>query len=330
MHKILTDRKQLFTMLKLLLAVLILYLWLTLYVFDTGEDLNLGDDKLQDIQMTWVQGMDLDLEELIGKHNVSHNVSNNEIEDTANDQTENLEWERNEYKMKFQRICIANMSLCSKINFEWDYEYKEKYMYLATTIYVLNNIEDNIQFGRTVKSQLDKITINNEVWTRRWYATWDDIVINLWTVWSYVEFFELMTHEVWHIVDLGMIRWYNTKKSSIYTEFSRKVFAIDDPSIDFYEISWQSEKVRKSSAESEDFCSGYGMTDPFEDFAECHNLYLNHNAIFKELAGINDNLRQKYNFMANLYGGNYLFNAREDLDKIKYNDSWRPWDTTRM
>ncbi len=330
MHKTQIDKKQMFNILKLLWATLILYLWLTLNIFDTWEKIDLSSDKLQEMQSTGVQNMDIELEELIWKHNSSHNVSNSDITDTANDQTENLEWEANEYKMKFQRICIANMSLCSKIKFEWDYEYKEKYMYLATTIYVLNNIEDNIQFGRTVKSQLDKITINNEIWTRRWYATWDDIVINLWTVSSYVEFFELMSHEVWHIVDLGMIRWYSNKKSNIYTEFSRKVFAIDDPSIDFYKISWQSEKVRKAEETRDDFCSGYGMTDPFEDFAECHNLYLNHNAIFKQLATINDSLRQKYNFMANLYGWTYLFNAKEDLEKIKYNDAWRPWDTTRM
>lgn len=330
MHKKLMDKKQLFNILKLLWAVLILYLWLTLHVFDIGEDLNLSSDRLQNIQMTWIQGMDVELEELLWKHNASHSISNNEIKDTANAQTEDLSGERNEYKMKFQRICISNMSLCSKIKFEWDYEYKDKYMYLATAIYVLNNIEDNIQFGKTVKAQLDKITINNDAWTRRWYATWDNIVINLWTVWSYVEFFELMTHELWHIVDLGMIKWYDDKKSNVYTEFSKKVFAIDDPSIDFYEISWQSEKVRKASETREDFCSGYGMTDPFEDFAECHNLYLNHNAIFKQIAKSNDHMRQKYNFMANLYGWVYLFNAREDLDKIKYDSTWRPWDTTRI
>jgi viroplasmin and RNaseH domain-containing protein len=48
------------------------------------------------------------------------------------------------------------------------------------------------------------------------------------------------------------------------------------------------------------------------------------------MATKNNNMRKKYNFMANLYGWKYLFNASEDLKKIKYNDSWRPWDTTRM
>ena len=334
MHKTQTDKQLMFNVIKLIWATMFLYLGLTLNVFNIWEKLSLTADAFQEVQQTGIENMDTELADMIWKHNSSsessHNVSNGDIKDTANGQTEDLSWEKNEYKMKFQRICISNMSFCSKIKFEWDYEYKDKYMYLATSIYVLNNIEKNIQFGRTLTKQLDEIVINNEIWNRRWYATRDDITINLWTVNSYVEFFELLTHEMWHIVDLWMVRWFNNTKSNVYTEFSRKVFAKDDPSIDFYEISWQSEKVRRAWETREDFCSGYGMTDPFEDFAECHNMYLNHNAIFKKIAQTNDNMRQKYNFMANLYGGVYLFNAREDLSKIRHDSTWRPWDTTRM
>jgi hypothetical protein len=43
------------------------------------------------------------------------------------------------------------------------------------------------------------------------------------------------------------------------------------------------------------------MSDPFEDFAECHNMYLNHNDIFKAWAQKNEIMKQKYNFLANLY-----------------------------
>ncbi len=313
-----------FNILKLLWATVILYLWLTVNVFHIWDKLDLTSDETYEIQLSGLQNLDEDLLEVIWKHNAW------DIEQEVDEQTEDLSGERNEYKMKFQRICVANMSLCAKVKFEWDYEYKDKYMYLASAIYILKNIEENIQFGRTVQRQLDEIIINNEIWNRRWYATCDDIVLNLWSVPSYIEFFELLTHEMWHVVDLGMVRWFSNTKSSIYTEFGSKVFQIDDPSLDFYKISWQSEKVRKSSAVRDDFCSGYGMTDPFEDFSECHNLYLNHNAIFKELAKINENLKQKYNFFANLYGWKYWFNASEDLDKIQYNNSWRPWDTTRM
>lgn len=324
MQKIKKNRKMFFDILKLAWATVILYLWLTLHVFDTWEKIDITQEENYEIQSSWLQNMDEDILDLIEKHNASA------VEEEIDSQTEDLSGERNEYKIKFQRICVANMSMCSKIKFEWDYDYKDKYMYLATAIYVLNNIEDNIQFGRTVQRQLDEIEINNDSWNRRGYATWDDIVLNLWSVRSYTEFFELLTHEMWHIVDLGMVRWFSNHESALYTEFGRKVFELDDPSLDFYKISWQSEKVRKASANIEDFCSWYGMTDPFEDFAECHNWYLNHNAIFKKLAQDKNSLRQKYNFFANLYGWTYWFNANEDLYKIQYNDSWRPWDTTRM
>ena len=71
------------------------------------------------------------------------------------------------------------------------------------------------------------------------------------------------------------------------------------------------------------------MSDPFEDFAECHNLYLNHNALFKKRAQSNDSMRQKYNFFANLYGGAYMFASSADLQKYTDNAT-RPWDTTKM
>ena len=72
------------------------------------------------------------------------------------------------------------------------------------------------------------------------------------------------------------------------------------------------------------------MSDPFEDFAECHNLYLNHNAIFKVWAQNNIALKQKYNFFANLYGGKYLFDTKSDLGTYANMVSVRPWDTTKM
>lgn len=328
MHKI-QNKKMIINILKLVWAIVVLYLWRTLYIFNIWENISFTDDMLSGVAITWnnwVESLDIELQELIWKHN----SWDDDLEDEVDNQDKKLKWEDNEYKMKYQRLCISDMTLCSKIKFKGDYEYKEKYMYLASTIYILNNIESNIQFGRTIKSQLDLIEINNDIWTRRWYATWDHIVINLGTVKSYIEFFDLLTHEMWHIVDLWIVRWFDHKKSKIYTEFGHGVFSIDDPSISYYKISWNSENVRKNTVKREDFCSGYGMTDPFEDFAECHNWYLNHNALFKAIAKTNDKMKLKYNFMANLYRGNYLFEAKDDLDKIKYNEDWRPWDTTRM
>lgn len=61
-------------------------------------------------------------------------------------------------------------------------------------------------------------------------------------------------------------------------------FSLDDPSLEYYRYSRESETTRTATSEKSDFCSGYGMTNPFEDFAECHNLYLNNSQLFKKMA----------------------------------------------
>jgi hypothetical protein len=70
------------------------------------------------------------------------------------------------------------------------------------------------------------------------------------------------------------------------------------------------------------------MSDPFEDFAECHNLYLNHNDVFQVLAKNNTSLKNKYNYFANLYGGEHFSDSTLNVRNVKAN--WRAWDTTRI
>jgi len=90
----------------------------------------------------------------------------------------------------------------------------------------------------------------------------------------------------------------NSNKHGAFTEFGKKVFATDDLSLKYYAESWKSETVRKPGSLKKDFCSGYGMSDPFEDFAECFNLYINHHSLFKAMAKNNQILTKKYNFVA--------------------------------
>lgn len=319
------NNKVLFNVIKLLWAIIIFYLWIKLSVYFTWEKISLVEDSNHITWSSSVDEYDNSWKNLIKKHEVAALE-----QEVAVDQYRDLDWEQNEYLMKFQNICLSNISFCAKIKFQWELNQKDKYMYLASAIYVLKHLETNLQLGKPVKTQLKKITINTDSSTRRWFANWDTVTINLWMITSYVEFFELVVHEIWHVTDLGIVRWLSDQKSSTYTEFGRSVLEIDDPSIEFYKLSWQSEKVRNSSAKKEDFCSGYGMTNPFEDFAECHNLYLNHNAVFRYWAQNNETMKQKYNFMANLYWGSYMFDSSKDLDRAKLNWLWRPWDTTKM
>ena len=72
------------------------------------------------------------------------------------------------------------------------------------------------------------------------------------------------------------------------------------------------------------------MSDPFEDFAECYNLFLNHNALFKVLGQKNPLLGKKYNFIATVMKGKYINNATNNLLFIKNNADQRVRDTTKI
>jgi hypothetical protein len=72
------------------------------------------------------------------------------------------------------------------------------------------------------------------------------------------------------------------------------------------------------------------MTDPFEDFAECFNLYLNHNILFREMAKTNSTLTRKYNFIAIIIDGKYMASNDTEIEKIENNTTRRPRDTTKI
>ena len=131
-------------------------------------------------------------------------------------------------------------------------------------------------------------------------------MLNLGYVTSNAEFLKLVNHEMGHILDLGILQGTDNTESSIYTEFGKSVFALDDISLKYYALSRDNETIRRSTAVKKDFCSGYGMSDPFEDFAECLNLYANNNTLFKTFALNNAIMRKKFNFIAGLFDAKYI------------------------
>jgi len=149
---------------------------------------------------------------------------------------------------------------------------------------------------------------------------------------GYSEFLRVLVHELGHIVDFRNLEGQNSYlKNNVYTEFGKKVFAIDDPSIDFYSISWINENTRSRSATYKDFVSGYSMSDIFEDFAETINFYLNYKSIFQELTKQSDALLAKYNFIDSIFGGQYLNNGEKKKSQFEqYKRDFRPYDTTRF
>ena len=244
------------------------------------------------------------------------------------DFSDSNEWETHGTSSIYSKICVKYSDICKKISWAGVFTDEDKATKLAYVAYLLKKLDTNINYWKDPSKALLAMLINEKKWNRRWSANWDTVTINLWWMSYNNEFFQVISHEMWHIVDLWGLQWNSTKKSSIFTEFDKSVFSIDDPSIEYYKYSWSSEKVRKNWITREDFCSWYGMSDPFEDFAECHNLYLNHHDYFYKLALSNNTIKNKYNYLSNLYGWKYINDS-----EVKYEDwdsSYRVWDTTKI
>ncbi len=313
--------------LKFAIATLVFYIWFSYNLKEIGYQTTYIDDvdyvnQMPVIEM-WLStatGVDSDIDSLLESLlNPQHQVSDTLTQDF--------------YTQRFQTLCDAHQKLCTKIVFAGDFSSYEKLIYAAAMIRIVTQT-DRLLIASWLPSVVDTlrtITINSDGWERRWGATRNTIVLNTSLIDTFSEFFDVFTHELWHIVDLWVIQGVSRNKDQKFTEFGRVVFAADDPSLSYYNLSWTSESTRYFQSRSEDFCSGYGMTNPFEDFAECFNLYMNHNAYFRAIAEDNDILKQKYNFLANILNGWYLFTSQEDVRLAQNKRTWRrPRDTTRM
>jgi len=206
-------------------------------------------------------------------------------------------------------------------------------MYLAMMDLVLQTVDAWLimWWYSSVNEALQQVVINTIAWERRWSANRSRITLNVGQIASYDEFLQVFTHELGHIIDLWVIQWIKSQKNTYFTEFWRSVFAIDDPSFTYYSASRYAEDIRHIGSKKADFCSGYAMTNPFEDFAECFNLYMNHNTYFKTLAKTNDMLAQKYDTIDKILNGKYLFsNATTKNISDTYGTSRRGRDTTRL
>ena len=228
----------------------------------------------------------------------------------------------------FSKLCSKYKNICNKISRSGKFTDEDKTRKLAYIAYLLKKLDENATRGKNASEALLAMLINEKDWARRGSANRTTVTINLWWMSYDNEFFQVISHEMWHIVDLWGLQWTSKKKSQNFTEFNKAVFAIDDPSLEYYKYSRSSETVRKSWMTREDFCSWYGMSDPFEDFAECHNLYLNHHDYFRKIAMNNQTVKNKYNFMSNLYGGKYINDSEARYENRE--NSYRVWDTTKI
>lgn len=135
----------------------------------------------------------------------------------------------------------------------------------------------------------------------------------------------VLVHEMGHIEDTGVISGSSSTGPSEFKDGSTPVYN-DDPSLDFYRLSFLDDKILRPNATMLDFVSGYAMSDPFEDFAETYNYYILHGNEFRKLATKSDVLQKKYDFLkTRVFYGKEFYNG-DDAREINYAD--RDYDTT--
>jgi len=249
---------------------------------------------------------------------------------TTNLTGKTIKWvlSNNSTQLSDNNINIKNNELDNKKNLDdiiiWKGNINETYKLLIERnikeINKLMNININEYLNHIVV-----ITDEKEEWswnTKRAFTSWlKGSKNNKWTIYisaykftDNFEFWNVLTHEMWHIVDLFVLQWtwdYNTQ----YYEFNiwDKVFLNWDKSFDFYDISWSNNTEYKGN---NNFVSWYWKTNPFEDFAETFNLYINHNSYLLTLWTQSDAIAKKYEFMYNLMNWKYIYEGSYNWEKV--------------
>jgi len=137
---------------------------------------------------------------------------------------------------------------------------------------------------------------------RRGYGGYDKIFIRC-TDQEDAELSGVLIHEMGHIVDLGVLEGSEDAGKSVFRDGSTSIYQ-NDPSVEFYQISWQNSYTRKTGSDDLDFVTGYAKTDPFEDFAESYSFYLLQGDSFREMSKYNSKIAEKYEFMKeNVFDG---------------------------
>lgn len=138
------------------------------------------------------------------------------------------------------------------------------------------------------------------------------------------EFRALFVHEMGHVLDLGCFQGSPYSGNTTYLDGEEMMYA-DDPSVQFYRISWLASNNQREGVTSEDFVSGYASWDMFEDFGESFAYYVLHRSEFAKRAQQNTALAAKYNWFQT-----YLPN----LPTVAVsNYEWNgviPWDITKL
>jgi hypothetical protein len=236
--------------------------------------------------------------------------------------------ERDDYATRTYDLC-KYFSVCERISVPHDHSDQDRYMYTALPIYMMHYADLYMDQPTTLQNHLYKLSVVDSP-GRRGYANSDTILINLHDINHYREYLEIVVHELAHVIDLGVVDGEMRRVDTTYTHGGQAKFALDDPSIDFYQLSWDDERTRSAGQSQQDFCSGYGQRNPFEDFAECFNLYTNHHALFVHLLPRSRTLRDKYTYIKRLMDGFYIFDHYQAVDRAGDPENFYVFDTSKI
>ncbi|MDR0859576.1 MAG: hypothetical protein LBO09_00925 [Candidatus Peribacteria bacterium] len=168
------------------------------------------------------------------------------LEELDQESATSTEEEQHEAANTFAQLCATYSSLCEKTVFNGTYKNREKADYFDQIATIVTDMERITKKGKTLTEVFSQILINQTKGNRRGSSSRSKLTMNLGGMKYDDEFRQVFTHEVGHILDLGALQGKNNTKSTLFTEFGKKAFALDDPSLEYYHYSRQSETIRKS------------------------------------------------------------------------------------
>lgn len=234
--------------------------------------------------------------------------------------------------VKLDEACKIYSQYCNRIVYEWEWSNKDKYMYTALSMFFMASIDQKLVRDENLADNLQLLTLRQHEDIARGYASHTKVYMHIPMIETLPEFVGVLVHELGHVVDLWVIEWKAQEFDKRFTEFGKIAFHKNDFSLWFYELSRQSEKVRKAGMWELSFCSGYWMSNAFEDFAECFKLYLLNHHYFYLVSQSDPVMYKKYQFMANLFDWDYIQSRDSDVQLARLHNSTkkRARDTTRL
>lgn len=167
---------------------------------------------------------------------------------------------------------------------------------------------------------LKKLEVRNQKHVSRGLANSRMMILNTESISDEKELQAVFVHEMGHIVDLGMLTTDSYTKTHFWS-VGTQVFA-NDPSLDFYHLSWIDDKTKSPLAVRSDFVSGYAMTSPFEDFAETYLFYRLHGEKFRSIAAYSNVLSAKYRFIKDRVFNGQEFQLSKQENGFLHNIIW--------